>query len=112
MDALNIVAHERPHFVKLYTTCVTGSINSKRSTCEQAGRKIVRNLLIEKQHKKDNGVPPYHIDSLVKLRRSYKGSAADLEALYGSLAISWIVCPERELGVDNKNMLMKCQRQR
>ena len=80
MDALNIVAHERPHFVKLYTTCVTGSINSKRSTCEQAGRKIVRNLLIEKQHKKDNGVPPYYMDSLVKLRRSYKGSAADLEA--------------------------------
>jgi hypothetical protein len=80
MDALNILAPERPNFVKLYTTCVTGSINTKRSTCEQAGAKIVRDLLIQKQHKKGNGVPPYSMDSLVKLRRSYDGSAEDLEA--------------------------------
>ena len=81
MDALNIVAPERPNFVKLYTTCVTGSINTKRSTCEQAGAKIVRDLLIQKQHKpENNGGPPYRMESLVKLRRSYDGSAEDLEA--------------------------------
>jgi hypothetical protein len=80
MDALNIVAPERPNFVKLYTTCVTGSINTKRSTCEQAGAKIVRDLLIQKQHETENRGPPYRMDSLVKLRRSYDGSAEDLEA--------------------------------
>ena len=71
MDALNIVAPERPNFVKLYTTCVTGSINTKRSTCEQAGAKIVRNLLIQTQHKtENNGGPPYRMDSLVKLQEA------------------------------------------
>jgi hypothetical protein len=80
MDALKIQAHERPDFVKLYTTCVTGSINTKRSTCEQAGSKIVRDLLIKKKHKQDDGVPPYRMESLEQLRRSYKGSAEDLEA--------------------------------
>jgi hypothetical protein len=80
MDALQIVPHERMDFVKLYTTCVTQSINTKRSTCEQAGLKIVKQLLLDKQYENGNDAPPYSMESLVKLRRSYDGSKEDLEA--------------------------------
>ena len=80
MDALKILPPQRPAFVKMYESCVKGAINTKRSTCEQAGAKIVKELLIRKQHKPDDPDPPYDIKSLEKLRQCYKGTEQDLEA--------------------------------
>ena len=80
MDALKILPPQRPAFVKMYESCVKGAINTKRSTCEQAGAKIVKELLIRKQHKPDDPEPPYDIKSLEKLRQCYKGTEQDLEA--------------------------------
>ena len=80
MDALKILPPQRPAFVKMYESCVKGAINTKRSTCEQAGAKIVKELLSRKQHKPDDPKPPYDIKSLEKLRRCYKGTEQDLEA--------------------------------
>ena len=80
MDALKILPPQRPAFSKMYESCVKGAINTKRSTCEQAGAKIVKELLIKKQHKPDDPLPPFDIQSLEMLRQCYKGTEEDLEA--------------------------------
>jgi hypothetical protein len=80
MDVLKILPPQRPAFVKMYESCVKAAINTKRSTCEQAGAKIVKELLIRKQHKLDDTQPSYDIKSLEKLRQCYKGTEQDLEA--------------------------------
>jgi hypothetical protein len=80
MDALKILPPQRSAFVKMYESCVKGAINAKRSTCEQVGAKIVKKLLIIKQHKPDDPDPPYDIKSLEKLRQCYKDTEQDLEA--------------------------------
>ena len=48
-------------FIRLYKTCVVGAVNTKRSTCEQARAKIMRELLISKKHDTNNMDPPYSI---------------------------------------------------
>ncbi len=80
MDALQILPPQRSAFVKMYESCVKGAINTKRSTCEQVGAKIVKKLLIIKHHKPDKPDPPYDIKSLEKLRQCYKDTEQDLEA--------------------------------
>ncbi len=40
MDALKILPPQRSAFVEMYESCVKGAINTKRSTCEQAGAKL------------------------------------------------------------------------
>ena len=59
-----------PKFVRLYKTCVLGSLNSKRSPCQQAVSDCVKALLKAKQHGSKVNPPPYSIDMLCKLRQS------------------------------------------
>jgi hypothetical protein len=42
MDALKILPPQRPAFVEIYEICVKGAMNTKRSTCEQAGQELIR----------------------------------------------------------------------
>jgi hypothetical protein len=57
-------------FVRLYKTCVLGSLNSKRSSCQQAAADCVKALLKAKQHRDEVAPPPYSVDMLGKLRQS------------------------------------------
>jgi hypothetical protein len=41
---------DEDEFVRIYKTCVVGCINGKRSTCEQAGGRIVKELLVRKNY--------------------------------------------------------------
>jgi hypothetical protein len=61
---------EQNRCVKIYKTCVPQSLNTKRSTCEQAAAKIERELLIAKNHPIGRREPPYAVETLCKLRRS------------------------------------------
>jgi hypothetical protein len=55
-------------FVRLYKTCVLGSLNSKRSSCHQAASDCVKALLkARKQHESKVDPPPYSVDMLCKL---------------------------------------------
>ena len=69
-----VIDSEKPDdpgkFVRLYKTCVLGSLNSKRSSCQQAAADCVKALLKEKQHRTDVDPPPYSVDMLCKLRQS------------------------------------------
>jgi hypothetical protein len=76
-------------FVRLYKTCIVGAVNTKRSTCEQAGAKIMRELLVSKKHDINNMDPPYSIGVLSLLRRSQ--SAQEVEA-YLWFAGSFLEC--------------------
>jgi len=76
-------------FIRLYKTCVVGAVNTKRSTCEQAGAKIMRELLISKKHDTNNMDPPYSIGVLSLLRRAQ--SAHEMEA-YLWFAGSFLEC--------------------
>jgi hypothetical protein len=75
-DAMKIlVLSEDPDdeddFVRIYKTCLVGGINGRRSTCEQAGQRIVRKLLIQKGYTTDVDVdPPYPLEALEKLRQA------------------------------------------
>ena len=112
MDALKIQAHERPDFVKLYTTCVTGSINTKRSTCEQAGSKIVRDLLIKKN---TNRMMEYHHTAWKVLSNFEEATRVRLKTwkpFCGSSGLSWIVYLELEHGEASENMWRKFPRLR
>jgi len=69
-----VIESEKPDdpgkFVRLYKTCVLGSLNSKRSSCQQAAADCVKALLKEKQHRDKVEPPPYSVDMLCKLRQS------------------------------------------
>ena len=70
-----VIDSEKPDdpgkFVRLYKTCVLASLNSKRSSCQQAAADYVKALLKEKQHGSEVDPPPYSVDMLVcKLRQS------------------------------------------
>ena len=65
-------------FKRLYKTCVTGGINGKWSTCEQAEFQIVMKLLVEKKHGICSTEPPYSIGQLYMLRSGY--SSSEIEA--------------------------------
>jgi hypothetical protein len=77
-----VIEREKPAdeaaFIRLYKTCVVGAVNTKRSTCEQAGAKIMRELLISKKHDTNNMDPPYSIGALSLLRRAQ--SVHEMEA--------------------------------
>ena len=62
-------------FVWLNKTCVLGSRNSKRSSCQQAAVDCVKALLKEKQHTSEVDPPPYSIDMLCKLHQSQSPEA-------------------------------------
>jgi hypothetical protein len=49
-------------FVRLYKMCVLGSLNSKRSSCQQAAADCVIALLKAKQRRDEVEPPPYSID--------------------------------------------------
>jgi hypothetical protein len=57
-------------FVRLYKTCVLGSLNSKRSSCQQAASDCVKALLKAKSHENEVEPPPYSVDMLCKLCQS------------------------------------------
>jgi len=69
-----VVDSEKPadasKFVRIYKTCVVGSLNTKRSTCEQAAAEAVMKLLKIKNHVDEVEPPPYSMDILCKLRQS------------------------------------------
>jgi hypothetical protein len=70
-----IVDTENPadpeEFIRIYKTCIVGGINSKRSSCEQAGQRIVKKLLSQKGYSSnDNRDPPYSMETILKLRQS------------------------------------------
>lgn len=61
---------DEEEFVRIYKTCVVGSINGKRSTCEQAGGRIVKELLRQLDYANaDDLNPPYSMQTLEKLRQ-------------------------------------------
>jgi hypothetical protein len=60
--------HEE-EFIRIYKTCVVGGINAKRSTCEQAGARIVKELLTRQGYIEGDNDPPYSIETLVQLRQ-------------------------------------------
>ena len=57
-------------FVRIYKTCVLGSLNSKRSSCEQSASDAVAILLKTKNHRDEVTPEPYSIEMLCKLRQS------------------------------------------
>jgi hypothetical protein len=57
-------------FVRIYKTCVVGSLNTKRSSCEQSAAETVRKLLKEKNHLDEVAPAPYSMETLCKLRQS------------------------------------------
>jgi hypothetical protein len=69
-----VIDSEKPDdpgkFVRVYKTCVLGSLNSKRSSCQQAAADCVKALLKDKQHGSEVDPPPYSVDMLCKLRQS------------------------------------------
>jgi hypothetical protein len=69
-----VVESEEPdnveEFVRVYKTCVVGGINAKRSSCEQAGSRIVNELLKTRGFKDGDNDPPFSIDSLLLLRQA------------------------------------------
>jgi hypothetical protein len=88
-----VIESEKPDdpgkFVRLYKTCVLGSLNSKRSSCQQAAADCVKALLKEKQHRDEVEPPPYSVDMLCKLRQSQ--SEEERRPSYGSRTHSWNV---------------------
>jgi hypothetical protein len=69
-----VIESEEPdnaeEFVRIYKTCVVGGINAKRSSCEQAGARIVKDLLTKRGFKDGDNDPPFSIDSLLLLRQA------------------------------------------
>ena len=69
-----VIEFEKPAdpstFVRLYKTCVFGSLNAKRSSCQQAASDCVKALVKAKQHGSKVDPPPYSVDMLCKLRQS------------------------------------------
>lgn len=70
-----VVEAENPsdpeEFIRIYKTCIVGGINAKRSSCEQAGQRIVKKLLSRKGYTTDvDQDPPYSVETIVKLRQS------------------------------------------
>ncbi len=61
--------NDEDEFIRIYKTCVVGGINAKRSTCEQAGARIVKELLTKQGYIEGDNNPPYSIHSLVQLRQ-------------------------------------------
>jgi len=57
-------------FVRIYKTCVLASLNSWRSSCEQAASDAVARLLKAKKHPDEVTPEPYSIEILCKLRQS------------------------------------------
>ena len=57
-------------FVRIYKTCVLASLNSWRSSCEQAESDAVARLLKAKKHPDEVTPEPYSIEILCKLRQS------------------------------------------
>ena len=60
---------DEDEFIRIYKTCVVGVINAKRSTCEQAGSRIVKELLTRQGYNEGDDDPPYSIESLIQLRQ-------------------------------------------
>lgn len=70
-----VVDSEEPsnkdEFVRVYKTCVVGGINSKRSSCEQAGARIVKDLLTTREGLAESiEEPPFAVETIVKLRQA------------------------------------------
>ena len=70
--------NDEDEFIRISKTCVVGGINAKRSMCEQAGARIVKELLTRKGYIEGDDVPPYSIETLVQLRQG--ATATDKQA--------------------------------
>ena len=67
IDFENVPSHLHLRFQMLYESVFNYSLNTKRSSCEQAGKKIVRKTLAEFR---ERGEPFFTIDEICKLRRA------------------------------------------
>ena len=69
----NIIKTKEPddedEFIRIYKTCFFGGINARRSTCEQAGSRIVKELLTRQGYNEGDNDPPYSIETLIQLRQ-------------------------------------------
>jgi hypothetical protein len=74
-DAMKIIVEvedpdDADDFVRIYKTCLISGINTKRSTCEQMGQRMVKKLLSRKGYTTQVDLnPPYSLETLVKLRQ-------------------------------------------
>ena len=60
---------DEEEFIRIYKTTVVGGINAKRSSCEQAGSRIVKDLLDEVGFDESDNEPPIATDTLMMLRQ-------------------------------------------
>jgi hypothetical protein len=67
MNHEKVEPHKRVSFQMLYESCFNHALNTKRSSCEQAGGILVRKAVAEF---KQRGEEFYSIDELCKLRRA------------------------------------------
>ena len=61
---------DRDQFIRVYKSCVVGSLHTKRTSCEQAGSRIVFELLNVKKYDDEDGRPVYMVDTLCRLCQS------------------------------------------
>ncbi len=94
IDQEAVPLHQRGQFQILSKSEFNKSLNTKRSSCEQAGRKIVReSIAIFKDQGEEEFFTIDNYASLVGQRR--KGSVRHSS---GSLALTWSVCVEEGVG--------------
>ncbi len=67
IDFENVPPHMHLRFQMLYESAFNDALNTKRSSCEQAGKKIARKALAEFR---ERGEQFYTIDEFCKLRRA------------------------------------------
>ena len=67
IDFENVPRHQHLRFQMLYESAFNDALNTKRSSCEQAGKKIVRRTLTEFR---ERGEQFFTIDEICKLRRA------------------------------------------
>ena len=79
-------------FVRLYKTCVLGSLNLKRSSCQQAAANCVKALPKEKQHRSEVNPPPYSVDMLCKLCQSQTPEAKEAFLWFTNSLLLKCVC--------------------
>ncbi|KAI2493383.1 hypothetical protein MHU86_21165 [Fragilaria crotonensis] len=77
MDHENVPEQQRGHFQMLYESVFNEALNTKQSSCEQSGGKIVRDTIAKF---KLTGEELFTMDELCKLRRAT--TERELQAFY------------------------------
>jgi hypothetical protein len=100
-----VIESEKPadpaKFARLYKTCVLGSLNSKRRSCQQAASNCVKALLKAKKHESEVDPSPFSVDMLCKLCQSQ--TPGDKEAfLWFTDSLLECVCGKKAWGAKKK----------